>query len=262
MQKQGIKLNKTQQKRFENLKLTIELVPRTCWWSNVRSNLTNTQWDKLRHKVYLKADNKCEICGGIGTKHPVECHEIWEYDEENKIQILKNFISICPLCHQVKHIAQTYSNGKEYGDRAFKRFQDINELSDEDTKLFYDYFRQQWMKRSIEKWKLDITLLENYDIEIGRTKFSEIDRDYFANDVKFEITKHIPDKGKNHKLMSSKTYEIDQDDFKCPYCESRSFIRQGKSKNKFRYKCKDCNRSYTSIIETTYTMEMIKHLEL
>ena len=29
-------------------KLTIELVPRTCFYSNVRSNLPDKEWDRLR----------------------------------------------------------------------------------------------------------------------------------------------------------------------------------------------------------------------
>src|SRR4051794_19953715 len=60
-------------------RLTIELVPRTCWLSNVRNHVEKSQWDFIRKSVYLKASNKCEICGGKGPKWPVECHEIFEF---------------------------------------------------------------------------------------------------------------------------------------------------------------------------------------
>lgn len=33
---------------FDKPKLTIELVPKTCWFSNVRSNVTPSQWNKLK----------------------------------------------------------------------------------------------------------------------------------------------------------------------------------------------------------------------
>ena len=66
------------------MKLTIELVPQSSWGNNLRSeaNLSKGQWDKLRKESYRKANYKCEICGEKGPKWPVECHEIWHYDDE------------------------------------------------------------------------------------------------------------------------------------------------------------------------------------
>ena len=87
------------------MKLHIELVPRTSWYSNVRSNVPPSQWDKLRRASYAAAGYKCEICGGKGHKHPVECHEEWDYviEDGERIQRLKKLISLCPNCHKVKH---------------------------------------------------------------------------------------------------------------------------------------------------------------
>jgi hypothetical protein len=50
------------------MKLTIELVPKTSWYSNVRSNVSKDEWDKIKKKCYIKANYKCEICNGIGDK--------------------------------------------------------------------------------------------------------------------------------------------------------------------------------------------------
>ena len=62
-------------------KLLIELIPKTCHYSNVRTTVSKQEWDKIRFISYAVADNKCEICGDVGTnqgyKHNVECHEIW-----------------------------------------------------------------------------------------------------------------------------------------------------------------------------------------
>ena len=257
-----IKLNKSQQIKFDNLKLTIELVPIPCWWSNVRSNLTSTQWDKLRAGVFKLADNRCEICGGIGTKHPVECHEIWEYDDKMNIQTLKKFISICPLCHQTKHIELTHKLfGRESRDRAYKRFQDINELTNLEAKLFYDYFVQQWRQRSSEQWKLDITLLDNYNIELGKTKFNEIDRKYFAKENKSGfVEKSLKvKKVTTQQIQPDIDYSIDKNDFKCPYCQSKNFIKMRKGSTKSNYECKDCNKKFASIFDTTEKNEYRKH---
>src|SRR5258708_22360853 len=55
----------------ENLKLTIELVPETCWYSNMRSALPRDEWDRLRRQVYADYGHRCGICGARGKLH---CH--------------------------------------------------------------------------------------------------------------------------------------------------------------------------------------------
>ena len=61
----------------KKIKLTIELVPKTAWYKNVRSEVSKDRWDELRKECYRNANYKCEVCGGTGPKWPVECHEIW-----------------------------------------------------------------------------------------------------------------------------------------------------------------------------------------
>ena len=61
--------------------LTVKLVPSTCWFSNVRDHVAKSTWDKLRKTTYQQAHYQCEVCGGRGKRHPVECHEIWHYDD-------------------------------------------------------------------------------------------------------------------------------------------------------------------------------------
>ena len=62
---------------------------------------------------YKKAEYKCELCCGKGETHPVECHEIWDFDMQNKVQKLIGLISLCPKCHKVKHSGLAITNGEE-----------------------------------------------------------------------------------------------------------------------------------------------------
>ena len=98
-------------------KLTIELVPSTCHYSNVRSTVTTAEWDKIRFISYEAANNKCEICKETGKtqgyKHNVECHEIWNYNDETHTQTLVGLVSLCPNCHQVKHIGRAIAMGRQ-----------------------------------------------------------------------------------------------------------------------------------------------------
>lgn len=53
-------------------------------------------------------------------------------------------------------------------------------------------------------------------------------------------------KSENYETL--KDYVIDENDFKCPYCGSKEFIKGGKTQlGKFRYKCKYCSRNFSSI---------------
>jgi len=110
-------------------KLTIELVPSTCWYSNVRDNVTKSEWDKIRKSTYKKANYLCEICGGKGHRWPVECHEIWEYDDENHTQTLKGLIALCPDCHKVKHFGLTSTRSEHELHHAINHLKNVNNFS-------------------------------------------------------------------------------------------------------------------------------------
>lgn len=141
------------------IKLTIELVPSTCWYSNVRSNIPKQEWDRIRAIVYKKANNKCELCGGKGIKWPVEAHEIWHYDDANKIQCLIGLQALCPDCHLVKHIGRASITGNY--NKALKHLIEVNQWSQAKAN---DYLVEQykvWHERSKFDWTLDITILEN-----------------------------------------------------------------------------------------------------
>ena len=93
-------------------RLTVELVPSTCWWSNVRSHVAPAVWERLRRATAAAAGNRCEICGGRGRRHPVECHEVWDYDDTTRVQRLVRLIALCPACHEVKHLGLAAKRGR------------------------------------------------------------------------------------------------------------------------------------------------------
>ena len=137
------------------MKLTIELVPRSTWKRNLRSILPKDHWDMIRHKTYRNANYRCEICNGVGAKWPVECHEIWEYDDQNKIQFLTRCVALCPNCHQVKHIGRSIATGN--GENAINHLCRINNIDESTAK---NYIAEQFAKhaeRSLHEWEIDIT---------------------------------------------------------------------------------------------------------
>jgi hypothetical protein len=142
------------------MRLTIELVPQTSFYTNVRSNVTKKEWDVIRNKCYIDAKHKCEICGGIGKKHAVECHEVWQYDDEKHTQTLVGLIALCPSCHRVKHAGLAQVKGLI--NQVIKQLMKVNGISFDDAIQYIDNSFDIWEKRSKFKWKLDISYLDNY----------------------------------------------------------------------------------------------------
>jgi len=154
--------------------LTIELVPSTCHFSNVRTTIKPKEWDKIRLISYAAAGNKCEICKSTGKEqgynHNVECHEIWEYDDVNYIQKLTGLISLCPTCHQVKHIGRSIAIGKQ--EVCFKQLAKINKWTPEQITNHVDQSFEIYKERSKHQWGLDISILneEPYNLLIKESK--------------------------------------------------------------------------------------------
>jgi hypothetical protein len=139
----------------EELRLTIELVPETSWYSNMRKVLPQRDWDKIRKKAYADAGHRCGVCGASGR---LECHERWAYDDNKHVQKLMGFIALCSLCHHVKHIGLAgilAKEGKLDYEEVVSHFMRVNEC---DRKTF-DAYRAQafevWRKRSSVEWTID-----------------------------------------------------------------------------------------------------------
>ena len=90
---------------MKDLKLKIELVPKTAHYTNLRKAVTRSMWEKIAKEAKERQGNKCGICGDQG--HRLYCHEIWEYDDSRFIYTLVGFISLCGYCHSVKHMGFT-----------------------------------------------------------------------------------------------------------------------------------------------------------
>jgi len=142
------------------MRLVPELVPLTTWYTNVRSVLSRAEWDVLRREVYRRAGYVCEICGGHGSKHPVECHEVWEHNLKSGVQKLVGMRALCPLCHEVKHIGRASMNGRF--DVVCRHMQKVNGCS---AQVVSDVVRmafEKWEMLSKRVWELDLAWLDEF----------------------------------------------------------------------------------------------------
>ena len=149
-------------------RLTVELVPSTCWWSNVRSHVAPAVWERLRRATATAAGNRCEICGGRGRRHPVECHEVWDYDDARLVQRLVRLIALCPSCHEVKHLGLAAKRGRHAA--ALAHLAKVNGWTAADAEAYTEVVFEQWAARSRHDWTLDCTVLEVQGIRFDPTR--------------------------------------------------------------------------------------------
>ena len=147
--------------------LTVELVPATCWWSNVRSNVSRAEWEVCKAYSKTKTKGCCIVCGGKGSRYATEAHEIWHYDDARGIQTLIDIIPLCPMCHQVKHLGRTREFGtKRQWERVIRHLQKTNDWPDWKVEKAVILAFQIWELRSQREWKLDVSFLTTIGIDL------------------------------------------------------------------------------------------------
>jgi hypothetical protein len=144
--------------------LTIEMVPEPCWFINLRSELDPADWKKLKQITYRKANYRCEVCGGHGPEWPVECHEMWHYDDEEHIQKLVGLIALCPACHEVKHMGFATMSGR--GDIAAQHLAAVNGWTPVEADRYIHEQFTVWEERNKYEWRLDLTWLAQFSITV------------------------------------------------------------------------------------------------
>lgn len=149
------------------MKLSIELVPSTCWYSNVRSNVSPATWERLQQATFRDAGNVCEICSGTGDGHLVEAHEVWRYDDHRQIQHLDRLICLCPRCHEVKHMGLAIQTG--HAKRALTWLATVNNITPEQALAYVQRVFQIHEIRSRFQWQLDIGILtRQYGVKLDK----------------------------------------------------------------------------------------------
>ena len=134
--------------------LTIELVPAGQKGQTLDRLLPAHQWDRLRSMCHRRAGHLCEVCGD----HPVECHEVWEYDDNAQVQRLAGVVALCMECHRVKHMGQAFTSGENL--RAIRHLMRVNGWSLQVADQHISKAFALWAQRSAKTWSIDLSLLD------------------------------------------------------------------------------------------------------
>lgn len=137
-------------------KLSFELVPEECWYSNLRSVLSQSEWDVIRKDAYKRYRYRCACCGASGR---MEAHEKWSYDEGKALQKLEEVVALCRGCHEVVHIGRTQLMGRQMD--AMEHYMKVNQCSQMDFHAALQAANEEYLRRNkIEGWVTDLTWLK------------------------------------------------------------------------------------------------------
>lgn len=138
------------------MKLEIELVPKTSWFNNLRKFLSKKDWETIKTLTFKTTNYRCEICGGKGPKHPVECHEVWDYDDVSHIQTFIRTIALCPACHRAKHLGFQATLGERNFQSTLNHIKKVNNMTDDELESYVSKIFTQHQERSQHQWSINL----------------------------------------------------------------------------------------------------------
>jgi hypothetical protein len=136
--------------------LCVDLIPQSSWFRNVRSAVAPATWRALRNRVYVRAGNRCELCG---SNSRLDAHERFSYDVPTCTQRLERLIAICQLCHLVSHFGLATLQGKD--EIAIGHLERVRGWDDAQVEHHIDSAFHLWEQRNHIRWKIDLSIIAN-----------------------------------------------------------------------------------------------------
>lgn len=144
----------------ERVRLYVDMVPQSAWYSNLRSEITAAEWTLLKRKTADAAGSCCEACDERGPQWPVECHERWTFDEETLVQTLDRTVAFCPDCHEATHYGLATLNGRD--GEARNQLMRVTGMIPAQVAQHVRQAGEDWQRRSRMTWALDARWLLEY----------------------------------------------------------------------------------------------------
>lgn len=152
---------------FGGNELFVDLVPRSCWFTNVRSCIDAGSWARLSRLTRERAHHRCEICNACAAKERkvfLEAHERWDYHPTTHVQSLRRIVTLCTPCHLVTHWGYAQVSGRERLARA--HFKAVAGIGDQEVSRRVEAAFALWGDRSRQSWSLDLSMLSSAGLTV------------------------------------------------------------------------------------------------
>lgn len=158
---------KGEDRTFGGNSLFVDLIPVSCFFKNVRSDINKSHWGVLSKIVRKRAGGKCETCGfteNAASGDYLDAHERWLYDETTKVQKLMRIVSLCKSCHLYTHMG--FANIQGRTEEAIEHKMKVSGLSRSEVDQEIKAAFALWEKRNQSSWTLDLSILTDSGIKI------------------------------------------------------------------------------------------------
>ena len=149
--------------------LFVDLVPASCWFTNVRSCVTQRDWERLRRMILGRAGHRCEVCGrgeDRAVRRWLEVHERWSYDDVGGVQALRRLICLCTDCHSTTHFGLAQLKGTD--SAALAHLCAVTGMSMRQALAHVDDAFALWRARSLRSWSLDLAPLTTAGVTLAQ----------------------------------------------------------------------------------------------
>jgi hypothetical protein len=149
--------------------LFVDLVPSSCWFTNVRSCVAPKDWERLRRMITGRAEKRCEACGNDEDRQAqrwLEAHERWSYDEQNSVQSLQRLVCLCTSCHTTTHFGLAQIKGKDVEAR--DHLCKVTGMSLQQADAHIKEAFSIWKERSARQWTLNLDILTSAGVTVIR----------------------------------------------------------------------------------------------
>jgi Domain of unknown function (DUF5710) len=148
--------------------LFVDLVPSTCWFTNVRSCVAAKDWERLRRTIVNRAAQRCEVCAASADRDAqrwLEVHERWTYDSAATVQRLGRLICLCTECHMATHFGLAQLKGLE--EQALRHLMTVTGMNRDQAHIHVESAFERWHRRSRDHWTLDLSILTDAGVTLA-----------------------------------------------------------------------------------------------
>jgi hypothetical protein len=141
-------------------RLTVELIPRTTWGVNVRSQ-EPALWGRIRKEALRRNGRRCASCRNP-PKRLFHVHEQFAYDDQRHVQQLVGFEVLCETCHAVKHAGRTINTTPGGLQLVLRALADANGWDQATCEAHLYLAFEVWEVRSQHGWYVDLRYAHDY----------------------------------------------------------------------------------------------------
>ena len=150
----------------ELIPLRLELVPQSCC-SGLREQLPPRDWVRLRDELLVATRHCCQACGvSNGPERPVNCQEVWDYDDVPHIQRLERMVVLCLRCRRIRYLSRNSLDNPPLDEGPLAHLAEVNGWDEDTTYRHLQEALALYDERDRYSWRTDLTALTTYGIRV------------------------------------------------------------------------------------------------